>query len=142
MTRFLCPLLSTRVYVLVLNDGLHHLNCIVLVSKKKMVYFLDDGARRRHQAFVHPMLVRRWLFREPFPRSYGHLFGWAVVLPVNFPLRALLLTAFGADDDSPSLAFPFPFLHATAALTYAFSLAASISTESKLLLLRQANGKI
>ena len=83
--QFLCPLLSTRVYVLVLNDGLHYFDSVVLVSKKTIVCFLDDKAGRRYQAFARPMLGRWRLLREPFPRSYGHLFGWAVVLPINFP---------------------------------------------------------
>ena len=106
-------MLSIRVYILILNDGPHHLNGVVLMCKKTTIWFLDDGARRRHQAFAYPVfgLRRWWLLGEPLLRSGGHLFGRVVVLPATFLFGAPLPTTLGADEDalfSVCLLFLFP----------------------------------
>ena len=61
------------------------------------------------------------------------LYGWSS-FPSPFLLAAPLVTALGADEDAPSFSLPFPssLLHAAVALTYALSLATSISTKRQI----------
>ena len=122
-------LANTKICVFIFDNGLKHLDSIILVGKETMLRILSDGAGHRHQPLASPVLWRWQVFRRFLSRSEKRLFRRAVVLPISFPLSRYLTTTLRANEDSSTLVFSSSFLRAAAALT--LYLAASISTKAK-----------
>ena len=128
--RLFCHLLSTRIEVCILDDGLHHLNNVLLMRKKTMHGPLGDGL-----VTVIKPLPAPWLglegdnffcllptrMTDPFLRGQ-------LAFPSFFLFNDPFPMTLGADVDAPS----FSFLQAAADVsTKALCLVASISAKGK-----------
>ena len=119
-------LLGTRIHVHVLDDGLHHLDGMILMSKKMTDRSLSDGTSRCHQTFANSIarFERQDFFGLPSARTTGPFLSGRSSFFLFFLLDVTLLTYLGVDEETPS--FSFFFLLAVVALTKALYLAASI----------------
>ena len=117
-----CRLASTRIRIFFFDNGLKHLDSVILVDKEAMLRILSDRVRRRYQPFASPVLWRWRLFWNFLCWSDGRLFWLAVVLPIIFPLSRPLI------DDLRGWR-GLPFLQVATTLT--LCLVASISTKAK-----------
>ena len=122
-------LANTRICIFIFDNGLKHLNSIILVGKETMLKFLSGGAEHRHQPFA-TLCFKGDGFLGGF--SLGVMdtfFDGRSSFPSAFLLVTALPTTLGVDEDSPILVFSSFFLQATTALT--LYLATSISTKAK-----------
>ena len=127
--------LSTRFYVLILNDWLNQLNDIVLVMRRWRSCPWVTGP----DIVINPLLAP-WLgwggngfFGSLSPGVTMTFFeGW-LSFPSAFLLGAPFLTALGVDEDAPSYPFTFgsSFLRVVATLTCALCMATSIYAKDK-----------
>ena len=127
LSQLYCHLLSIRIQVCILDDGLYHLNRMVLVRKKTTDGPLGDGTHRHHQnftSFVAGFGRRRLLLFVAHKDDRSFLKG-TIVFPFIFPFW------WSFPDDFGSWCLSLFLRVATNTCTKALCLVASIFAKGK-----------
>ena len=122
-------LANIRICIFIFDNGLKHLDNIILMGKETTLRILSDGAGHRHQHFASPDFGGDGFLGSFSPGVTNAFFNGRSSFPSAFLLVALLPTALEADEDSPTLVFSSFFLWAAVVLI--LCLAASISIKAK-----------